>query len=113
LSRSFEALHGAEATLLELLAYVAADDVDAPIALVCSARPDLAETSPGFLGDEGRRRTVALDTLDERQAAALLTELLGDEELAQTPFARALIANAGGNPLFLEETVRTLRDRGL
>jgi class 3 adenylate cyclase/tetratricopeptide (TPR) repeat protein len=109
----FEDLHWAEATLLELLAYVAADDVDAPIALVCSARPDLAETSPGFLGDEGRRRTVALDTLDERQAAALLTELLGDEELAQTPFARALIANAGGNPLFLEETVRTLRDRGL
>jgi class 3 adenylate cyclase/tetratricopeptide (TPR) repeat protein len=108
-----EDLHWAEPTLLELLAYIAADDIDAPIALVCSARPELAETSPGFLGDEGRRRTVSLDTLDDRQAAALLTELLGGEELAQTPFARALIANAGGNPLFLEETVRTLRDQGL
>jgi class 3 adenylate cyclase/tetratricopeptide (TPR) repeat protein len=108
-----EDLHWAEPTLLELLAYITADDVDAPIALICSTRPDLAETSPGFLGDEGRRRTVALDTLDERQAAALLAELLGDDELTQTPFARALIANAGGNPLFLEETVRTLRDQGL
>jgi class 3 adenylate cyclase/tetratricopeptide (TPR) repeat protein len=109
----FEDLHWAEPTLLELLAYIAADEADAPIALICSARPDLAETSPGFLGDAGRRRTVALDTLDERQAAALLAELLGDDELTQTPFARALIANAGGNPLFLEETVRTLRDQGL
>ena len=109
----FEDLHWAEPTLLELLAYIAADEVDAQIALICSARPDLAETSPGFLGDSGRRRTVALDTLDERQAAALLAELLGDNELTQTPFARALIANAGGNPLFLEETVRTLRDQGL
>src|SRR5438094_63240 len=72
-----EDLHWAEPTLLELLAYVAADDVDAPIALVCSARPDLAETSPGFLGGEGRRRTVSLDTLDERQAAAMLTGRLG------------------------------------
>jgi class 3 adenylate cyclase/tetratricopeptide (TPR) repeat protein len=109
----FEDLHWAEPTLLELLAYIAADEADAPIALLCSARPDLAETSPGFLGDAGRRRTVALETLDERQAAALLAELLGDDELAQTPFARALIVNAGGNPLFLEETVRTLRDQGL
>jgi tetratricopeptide (TPR) repeat protein len=43
----------------------------------------------------------------------LLTDLLGDASLAETPFASALIENAGGNPLFLEETVRTLRDRGL
>jgi len=109
----FEDLHWAEPTLLELLLYIAAGDVDAPLALVCSARPDLAETSPGFLGREGRRRVVELDTLESAQAVALLTELLGDAELATTPFARALVANAGGNPLFLEETVRTLRDQGL
>src|SRR5205823_4420905 len=36
-----------------------------------------------------------------------------DPSLAETRFASSLIANAGGNPLFLEETVRMLRDRGL
>jgi class 3 adenylate cyclase/tetratricopeptide (TPR) repeat protein len=109
----FEDLHWAEPTLLELLAYVVADDTEAPLALVCSARPDLADVLPGFLHSNGRRRTIELDTLERRQSVALLTDLFGDAELAETPFATALIENAGGNPLFLEETVRTLRDRGL
>jgi class 3 adenylate cyclase/tetratricopeptide (TPR) repeat protein len=108
-----EDLHWAEPTLLELIGYVAADDVDAPIALVCSARPDLAETAPEFVATGGRRRTIELDTLARDQSVALLTDLLGDAELASTRFAAALIANAGGNPLFLEETVRMLRDRDL
>jgi class 3 adenylate cyclase/tetratricopeptide (TPR) repeat protein len=108
----FEDLHWAEPTLLELIAYIA-EDADSPLALVCSARPDLAEVSPGFLTTAGRRRTITLDTLEREQALALLTDLLGDATLARTPFASALIDNAGGNPLFLEETVRTLRDRGL
>jgi predicted ATPase/class 3 adenylate cyclase len=108
-----EDLHWAEPTLLELIAYIAADEVDAQIALVCSARPELAETSPGFLGTGGRRRTVHLDTLGVDQSVALLADLLGDAQLASTPFASALITNAGGNPLFLEETVRMLRDRDL
>jgi class 3 adenylate cyclase/tetratricopeptide (TPR) repeat protein len=109
----FEDLHWAEPTLLELIAYIVAGDTEAPLALVCSARPDLAEVMPGFLGTDGRRRTIALDTLGRQQAVALLTDLLGDPSLAETPFASALIENAGGNPLFLEETVRTLHDRGL
>ena len=108
-----EDLHWAEPTLLELIAYIVGDDTDAPLVLVCSARPDLEEVSPGFLGSEGRRRTVELQTLGAEQAAALLADLTGDPELAETPFASALIANAGGNPLFLEETVRMLRDQGL
>jgi class 3 adenylate cyclase/tetratricopeptide (TPR) repeat protein len=108
-----EDLHWAEPTLLELIGSIVADDVDAPIALVCSARPDLAETAPAFLTTDGRRRTVELDTLGPDHSLALLTDLLGDVELASTRFAAALIANAGGNPLFLEETVRMLRDRDL
>jgi class 3 adenylate cyclase/tetratricopeptide (TPR) repeat protein len=108
-----EDLHWAEPTLLELIGYVAGADVDAPIAFVCSARPDLAETAPAFLGTDARRRTIELDTLGPDQSVVLLTDLLGDADLASTPFAATLIANAAGNPLFLEETVRMLRDRGL
>jgi class 3 adenylate cyclase/tetratricopeptide (TPR) repeat protein len=109
-----EDLHWAEPTLLDLIAYIiAADDTESRLAIICSTRPELAETSPGFLGTDGRRRTIELGTLDSDQAAALLTDLLGDPALAKTRFASSLIANAGGNPLFLEETVRMLRDRGL
>lgn len=108
-----EDLHWAEPTLLELISYVASDDADAPLALVCSARPELHDVSAGFLGSAARRRTVELRTLGADQAATLLADLTGDPALAATPFASALIANAGGNPLFLEETVRMLREQGL
>jgi class 3 adenylate cyclase/tetratricopeptide (TPR) repeat protein len=107
-----EDLHWAEQTLLELISYVAEDDAPAPIVVICTTRPEIDDVAPGFLSSEGRR-TVELQTLGREQAAALLTDLTGDPELAETPFAAALIANAGGNPLFLEETVRTLREQGL
>jgi class 3 adenylate cyclase/tetratricopeptide (TPR) repeat protein len=108
-----EDLHWAEPTLLDLIAYIIASETESPLAIVCSTRPELTETSPGFLGTDGRRRTIELGRLDGEQAVALLADLLGDPSLAETPFASSLIANAGGNPLFLEETVRMLRDRGL
>ena len=109
----FEDLHWAEPTLLELVSYIVADDVGVPLALICTARPELRDESPQFLGTQGRRRTVDLQTLEPEQGAALLTDLTGDPAFAETAFATALIANAGGNPLFLEETVRMLREEAL
>jgi class 3 adenylate cyclase/tetratricopeptide (TPR) repeat protein len=108
-----EDLHWAEPTLLELIAYVLAGENEAPLLFLCTARPELDDDAPGFLGREGRRRTVDLRTLGPELASALLTDLTGDAAFAETPFASALIANAGGNPLFLEETVQMLRDEGL
>jgi class 3 adenylate cyclase/tetratricopeptide (TPR) repeat protein len=108
-----EDLHWAEPTLLELISYITADEAEAPLVLVCTARPELEDVLPGFLRSAAHRRTVELRTLGAKQAAALLADLVGDPALAATPFASALIANAGGNPLFLEETVRMLREEGL
>lgn len=108
-----EDLHWAEPTLLELLSYLLDSEETAPLAVICTARPELHDEAPGFLGTEGKRRTVDLRTLPPEAAAALLTDLTGDAAFAETPFAEVLIANAGGNPLFLEETVQMLRDEGL
>src|SRR6266550_3558186 len=108
-----EDLHWAEPTLLELISYVLAEEDGVPLLLIGTARPELEDEAPGFLGREGRRRTVDLQTLGPEQAAALLTDLTGDAAFAETPFAAGLIANAGGNPLFLEETVRMLGEEGL
>src|SRR3954449_3554807 len=108
-----EDLHWAEPTLLELISYLLEGEAEAPLALICTARPELADVAPGFVGTEGRRRTVDLQTLGPEAATALLTDLTGNAAFAETPFAEKLIANAGGNPLFLEETVQMLRDEGL
>lgn len=108
-----EDLHWAEPTLLELLSYLLTDEAGAPLAVIATSRPELEDQAPGFLGREGSRRTVDLQTLGPAQAAALLGGLTGDPAFADTPFAETLITNAGGNPLFLEETVRMLREEGL
>jgi class 3 adenylate cyclase/tetratricopeptide (TPR) repeat protein len=108
-----EDLHWAEPTLLELISYLLADEAGVPLAVIATARPEIEDEAPGFLGKEGRRRTVDLQTLGPEAAAALLSGLTGDAAFAETPFAATVIANAGGNPLFLEETVRMLREEGL
>ena len=108
-----EDLHWAEPTLLELISYILSEEADTPLAIVVTARPELEDTAPGFLGREGRRRTIGLETLGADAAAALLSDLTGDPAFADTPFAAVLIANAGCNPLFLQETVRMLREEGL
>jgi predicted ATPase/class 3 adenylate cyclase len=108
-----EDLHWAEPTLLELISYILTEESSVPLVVVGTSRPELADDAPGFLGREGRRRTVELQTLGPEAAATLLSDLTGDPAFAGTPFAATLIANAGGNPLFLEETVRLLREEGL
>ncbi len=109
----FEDLHWAEPTLLELITFLAADDAESPLMLVCSSRPEIADAAPTAVAATERRRVVRLDTLTPEAGVELLREVLDDSALAETPFAAALIRNAGGNPLFLEESVRMLRDRDL
>jgi class 3 adenylate cyclase/tetratricopeptide (TPR) repeat protein len=109
----FEDLHWAEQTLIELIAFIGSREIEAPLMLVCSARPELAETAPAHVRTSERRRTITLGTLSSEQGIAFVAELLGDAALAETPVAAALIRNAGGNPLFLGESVRMLQDQGL
>jgi class 3 adenylate cyclase/tetratricopeptide (TPR) repeat protein len=109
----FEDLHWAEPTLLELITYVAAAETEAPLLVVGSGRPELEESFALPVSANGRSRSVRLDTLSEDEGVALLADLVGDRAIAESPVAAALIRNAGGNPLFLGETVRMLRDEGL
>jgi predicted ATPase/class 3 adenylate cyclase len=109
----FEDLHWAEPTLLELITYVTAAETESPLLLVGSARPELEESFALPTSANGRSRAIRLDTLSEEEGVALLADLVGDPAVTESPVASALIRNTGGNPLFLGETVRMLRDEGL
>jgi class 3 adenylate cyclase/tetratricopeptide (TPR) repeat protein len=108
----FEDLHWAEPTLLDLLQNTVDNLLGAPIFIVGSARPELAESGPAILRENGNRRVIAVDALGEDASRALLEELLGTEGKTGGPL-EALLRNAGGNPLFLEETVRMVVDAGM
>ncbi len=97
-----EDLHWAEPTLLELIHFLVSGS--AALLVLGSARPELAEKQPSFLaGGE----TIALDPLTGEESVAFLSGLLGDLGLRRET-VETVLRNAGGNPLFLEETVRML-----
>jgi class 3 adenylate cyclase/tetratricopeptide (TPR) repeat protein len=109
----FEDLHWAEPTLIEFIRFLVEDEVDTPLLVVASARPELVESMPELLRERERRIAIQLEPLSAEVGRALLVELLGEIALTDSAAADALLQNTGGNPLFLEETVQMLSDQGV
>jgi DNA-binding SARP family transcriptional activator/class 3 adenylate cyclase/tetratricopeptide (TPR) repeat protein len=105
----FDDLHWAEPTLLDLIEALAAQAEDAPMLLICLARPELLEQRPAW--PAGARRTVfiQLEPLADDDAATLL------DALAEVPpparGRQQLLEAAAGNPLFLEQLVASLGEQ--
>jgi predicted ATPase/class 3 adenylate cyclase len=107
-----EDLHWAEPTLLELIRYISEPMRNAPVLVVASARPEQMDQDSTILrggGGEGRREVIELEALGERESRALIAELYKTRELSDA-VVESLLDAAGGNPLFLEETVGMLAD---
>jgi tetratricopeptide (TPR) repeat protein len=109
----FEDLHWAEPTLIELIEYLADTDAEMPLLIVATGRPEAVEVAPGLLREGARSGVMRLEALSDAAGTALLRELLGSDELATAPQAATVLRAAGGNPLFLEETVLALQEAGL
>jgi class 3 adenylate cyclase/tetratricopeptide (TPR) repeat protein len=107
-----EDLHWADPTMLEFLDHVADWITDLPVLIVAAARPELFERAPGW--GEGKRNaaTIWLGPLSEPETAMLISGLL-DQAVLPAETQRALLERAGGNPLYAEEFVQMLVDRGL
>ena len=80
--------------------------------MVGTARPEIGEAEPEFVRTSEHRVVVTLEPLGEDASLALLGELVGSSDVDASRF-RLLLEKAGGNPLFLEETVRMLADSDL
>jgi class 3 adenylate cyclase len=107
----FEDLHWADDGLLDLL-----DDVvdwlrSVPLLLVGTARPELLERRPAWGGGKANATTVSLQPLGDDDTARLIAALLR-QPLQLADEQRALLERAGGNPLFAEQYVRMLAERG-
>ncbi len=99
-----EDVHWAQPTFLDLIEYVAGWSRDAPILLLCLARPDLLEARPRWSG-----ASVALEPLTPSESGALLDALGAEWPLSPEERARVTEA-AEGNPLFLEQMVAMLAE---
>jgi class 3 adenylate cyclase/tetratricopeptide (TPR) repeat protein len=108
----FDDIHWAETTFLDLVEHVADWPRDAPILLVCMARPELLDHRPGWGGGKLNASSILLEPLTNSESERLIENLLGQANLAAE--ARARISQAAeGNPLFVEEMLEMLIDDGL
>jgi tetratricopeptide (TPR) repeat protein len=102
-------LHWAEPVLLDLVEHVADWSRDAPILLLCMARPELLDRRPGWPGGKLNATTALLEPLSEPETDELIERLLGDATIAGPLRARIREA-ADGNPLFVEEMLAMVRE---
>jgi class 3 adenylate cyclase len=97
-----EDLHWAEPTFLDLIEYLAGWTRDAPVLLVCLARPELLDQQPAWLRGQPNASALRLRPLSEPDSQLLLEELAAEAGLS--PDARIRIADAAeGNPLYIEQ----------
>jgi class 3 adenylate cyclase/tetratricopeptide (TPR) repeat protein len=98
----FDDLHWAEPTFLDLIEHVADWSRDAPILLVCIARPEFLDRRATWAGGKLNATTVLLEPLSAEETDELIERLLGEEGLDETLRAR-IRESAEGNPLFVEQ----------
>jgi hypothetical protein len=106
-----EDLHWADELLLDFLDHLVdwADQV--PLLVVATARPELLSRRPGWGGGKPNSAIVSLAPLTEADTARLVGGLLS-QVLLPAEVQAAVPARSGGNPLYAEEYVRMLADRG-
>ncbi|MDQ3128007.1 MAG: tetratricopeptide repeat protein, partial [Chloroflexota bacterium] len=102
-------IHSAEATFLDFLEHVVDSVRDAPILLLCSARPEIADVHGEWLAAESGDR-IDLAPLGPADVDAMIERLLAGVELAEETRSK-VVAAAEGNPLYIEQIVTMLRER--
>jgi class 3 adenylate cyclase len=107
----FEDLHWADQALLSFLEYLSEWAEGVPLLVLCTARPELYEQHPGFGANARNAHRINLAPLTDEETARLISILL-ERAVLPAETQQAILARAGGNPLYAEEFVRLLLDRG-
>ena len=107
----FEDLHWADDGLLDFV-----DDLvdwvgDVPLLVAGTARPELLEHRQAWGGGKPNATTISLQPLADEDTGLLISALL-PQPLQLADERQALLERAGGNPLFAEQYVRMLSERG-
>jgi class 3 adenylate cyclase/tetratricopeptide (TPR) repeat protein len=105
----FEDLHWADDGLLDFVDELADRSAGVPLLIVCTARPELLARRPSWGGGKPNATTLSLPPLSDEETARLLAELL-ERSVLPADMQAALLARAGGNPLYAEEFARLAAD---
>ena len=104
----FEDIHWADSGLLDFVEHILEWAGEAPILIVCTARPELAELRPTWGDARENATTLSLAPLPTEQIRELVAEL-GSGSVGEDG-REAVVETAAGNPLFAVEFARVLVD---
>jgi DNA-binding CsgD family transcriptional regulator len=111
-------LQWADASSLELLHFIARRIGDERIAILCAYNDTFAGENPTLLEIErslsaiGASRSHRVTPLTHAETASLVHELFGVDAGVSREFTALLFGWTRGNPFFIEETLKTLVERG-
>jgi predicted ATPase/class 3 adenylate cyclase len=110
----FDDVHWIDAASMELIAYLFRMADELPLLIVCAFRPEhdapawrlkqIAETDYSH-----RYSELVLHPLSKEQSHTLVTSVIGSVEISAA-LRDQIVSKAEGNPFFLEEVARALRD---
>ncbi len=100
-----EDLHYADSASLELLSFVATRASGAPLLFLLAERPGAAEVRPG----RANFTQLVLQPLSDEEAARIVETIVPMPEQVRD----RIVARAGGNPFFIEESIRSLVESGV
>ena len=107
-----EDLHWAEPSLLTLLEQLPVRGVvEAPLLVLCLARPDLLDRHPRWGARVRNYTAISLAPLSDADSKRLIKDLLQGEPVPADVRA-AILTRAEGNPFFIHEILRMLIDGG-
>jgi DNA-binding SARP family transcriptional activator/tetratricopeptide (TPR) repeat protein len=104
-----EDLHWAQSTFLDLVEYLT-ERIQAPLFLLCLARPELLEEHAEWV-ESDRTMSVVLGPLGAEESRRLAANRLAGRMVPGEVLTRVL-GSAQGNPLFVEQLVATIGEEG-
>jgi class 3 adenylate cyclase/tetratricopeptide (TPR) repeat protein len=107
----FEDLHWADDGLLDFVDGLVDWATDVPLLVVATARPELLARRAHWGGGKPNATTLSLAPLSESETAELVHAVL-ERAVLPADVQAAVLARAGGNPLYAEEFARLVAERG-
>jgi class 3 adenylate cyclase/tetratricopeptide (TPR) repeat protein len=107
----FEDLHWADDGVLDFVDSLVDWATDVPLLVVATARPELLARRPAWGGGKPNAATLSLAPLSESETAELVHAIL-ERSVLPAGVQAAVLARAGGNPLYAEEFARMVSEQG-
>jgi class 3 adenylate cyclase/tetratricopeptide (TPR) repeat protein len=108
----FEDLHWADDGLLDFVDGLVDWATDVPLLVVATARPELLARRAHWGGGKPNATTLSLAPLSEAETSELVHAVL-ERSVLPAAVQAAVLARAGGNPLYAEEFARLVAERGV